>query len=145
MGAGQAQVKRLRVVLDTNVVVSALLFSGVTARIRDLWRSGAFVFLASGDMVAEYVRVLAYPKFDLYENEIKTLLNDEILPYVTPVKPAPSFPPTCRDPDDDKFLACAAAGRADMIVSGDDDLLDLKKYGRCRIVRVAEFLAHFEN
>lgn len=137
--------KRLRVIADTNVVVSALLFPGVTARMVDLWQSGAFVLLASGEIVTEYLRVLAYPKFELTENEVMALLHDEILPFATVVTPSSTFPPTCRDPDDDKFLACAAAGRADLIVSGDDDLLDLGKHGRCRIVRVAEFLGLFEE
>ncbi|MBI5529513.1 MAG: putative toxin-antitoxin system toxin component, PIN family [Deltaproteobacteria bacterium] len=133
--------KRLRVVVDTNVVVSALLFPGLTAGIRELWKSGAFTMLASGEMFAEYVRVLAYPKFALAENEVRALLDNEVVPFITPVKPGSKFPPTCRDPDDDKFLACAAAGRADFIVTGDDDLLVLKKHGRCRIVTVKDALA----
>lgn len=132
--------RRLRAVLDTNVVVSALLFPGVASRMVGRWQSGAFAMLASREMIGECLRVLAYPKFDLSESEIRSLLDDWILPYVTAVKVPGGFGPICRDPGDDMFLACAEAGRADLIVTGDKDLLVLKTHGRCRIVTVVEAL-----
>src|ERR1019366_2899671 len=69
-----------KVVLDTNVVISALLFGGETARLVSLWQTGAFSWLASAAIIQEYARVLAYPKFKLAEAEIRELLNEDILP-----------------------------------------------------------------
>ena len=140
MGQKEKEVKRLRVVLDTNVIVSALLFSGKASQLVDKWKSGSIVLLATKDIVLEYLRVLAYPKFELTETEIEVLLNQEILPYIETIKTKGNFPPTSRDPDDDKFLACAVAAKADFVVSGDDDLLTLKRVGKCPIISLDEFL-----
>lgn len=140
------QARRWRVVLDTNVVVSALLFAhGPAARLRLAWQAGEVRPLASRATVAELVRVLAYPKFKLSSEDQAELLSD-YLPAATVVpvpQPPPAVPP-CRDPHDLPFLHLAAAGRADAIVTGDADLLALAGHaalGRCRIVRLADFLA----
>lgn len=131
---------RKRVVLDTNIVISALLFHGEVSRIHALWRKGAFIFLASAGIVREYAKVLAYPKFKLTRREIQALLNEEILPHIEPVTIPERGETVSRDPDDDKFLACAHAGRADCLVSGDADLLSLKTYKGCPIITAARFL-----
>jgi uncharacterized protein len=133
-------VKRLRVVLDTNVVISALLLAGRASCLVDKWKSGSIILLATKEIIREYLRVLAYPKFELKDTEIETLLDQEILPYVETVKTKSPFSATSRDPDDDKFLACAVAAKADFIVSGDDDLLTLKRIGKCPIISLDEFL-----
>lgn len=127
-------------VLDTNIIVSALLFSGVASRLEDKWKSGSLVILATKEIVQEYIRVLAYPKFELTETDIEMLLHQEILPFIETIKTKGSFQPISRDPDDDKFLACAVAAKADFVVSGDDDLLTLKRVGKCPIVSLDEFL-----
>jgi uncharacterized protein len=132
--------KRLRVVLDTNVIISALLFTGKASRLVDKWKSGSIVLLATKEIVREYLRVLTYPKFELTETEIETVLNREILPYIETIKIKGVFAATSRDPDDDKFLACAVAAKADFVVSGDDDLLTLKRVGQCPIIALDEFL-----
>ena len=136
-----------RVVLDTNVVVSALLFArGPAARVRLAWQSGLLKPLASRDTVAEIVRVLAYPKFRLSADDQQELLAD-YLPAAT-VVPIPSPPPTvpdCRDVHDLPFLHLAVAGLADALVTGDADLLTLAPaggIGRCRILTLAELLTH---
>src|SRR6185437_5099024 len=74
-----------RVVLDTNAVVSALIFGGAVARLVTLWQSQLFIWLASAAIVEEYARVFAYPKFELEESEINQLINEDILPFITPV------------------------------------------------------------
>ena len=132
--------KRLRVVLDTNVIVSAMLFTGKASYLVDKWKSGSIILLATKEIIREYLRVLAYPKFGLNQIEIETLLNQEILPYIETIKTKGVSPALSRDPDDDKFLACAAAGKADFIVSGDDDLLTLQRIGKCPIIAVDEFM-----
>ncbi len=117
----------LRVVLDTNVVLSALVFGGGTAgRLRLGWQQGVFVPLASTATVQELVRVLAYPKFRLSKPEQDELLAD-YLPYTQTVRipqPPPAVP-KCRDPLDVPFMQQALAGRAKVLVSGDRDLLAL--------------------
>ena len=116
-----------RVVLDTNVVLSALLFGGgAPARVRAAWQSGRFVPLASAATARELVRVLGYPKFSLAADEQEELLAD-LMPWVEVVRipdPPPATPP-CRDPFDVPFLQLAVAGRAGALVSGDRDLLAL--------------------
>lgn len=120
-------VKAPRVVLDTNVIVSALVFgSGVTSRVRHLWERGACLPLVSTATAQELVRVLAYPKFKLSADEREELLAD-YLPHAEVVRipqPAPAVP-ACRDPFDLPFLQLAVAGAADMLVTDDRDLLAL--------------------
>ena len=118
-----------RVVLDTNVVLSALLFGGGwAARVRGGWQSGRFVPLASTATARELVRVLAYPKFRLSADEQEQLLAD-FMPWVQVVQiPDPPPPaPACRDPFDLPFLHLAIAGKAHALVSGDRDLLALAR------------------
>ena len=116
-----------RVVLDTNVVLSALLFgSGPAARVRIGWQSRRFVPLASTASAQELMRVLAYPKFKLSAAEQAELLAD-FMPWVEVVGipvPPPKVP-SCRDPLDLPFLHLAVAGKARALVSGDRDLLTL--------------------
>jgi len=137
-------VSHRRAVLDTNVVVSALLFSGKASRIHALWKSKAFAIVASREIVEEYLRVLAYPKFNLTEKEIRDIIQEELLPYIEPVMVTEKPKGVCVDPDDDKFLACAEAAKADVVVSGDDHLLILKKYKGCPIMTAEKFLKKFE-
>ena len=115
----------LRVVLDTNVVLSALVFRGRSAgRVRQAWQHGDLVPLASTETVNELLRVLAYPKFVLTQSEQDELLAD-YLPYAEIVRvPHPPPPvPACRDPQDQPFMQLAVAGQAQALVTGDQDLL----------------------
>lgn len=132
-----------RIVLDTNVVVSALIFGhGVAAQMRLAWLAGRLTPLASTAAAAELARVLAHPKFKLSADEQQELLAD-YLPAVAVVHlpdPPPQAPP-CRDPFDLPFLHLALAGRADALVTGDADLLALAGQVSFRILTPADFLA----
>jgi putative PIN family toxin of toxin-antitoxin system len=130
------------VVIDTNVVVSALLFGGVPGRLIPLWKSGVVRPHASREMIDEYIRVLAYPKFGLSEQEINFLLYHEILPYFEAITVTPGKRIVRSDPADDTFLWCAQAAGVHILVSGDRHLLRMKTYGKIRIVTVVEF---FQN
>lgn len=135
-----------RFVLDTNVVLSALLFgSGPAARLRAGWQSARFVPLASTATAQELVRVLGYPKFHLSAAEQEELLAD-FVPWVEVVR-APDPPPAgpaCRDPFDIPFLHLAIAGRAKAIVSGDRDLLALAgSPGLCPVLGIDAFCRQF--
>ena len=135
-----------RVVLDTNVVLSALLFGGgPAARVRVGWQSGRFVPLASRATAQELVRVLAYPKFRLSAGEQEELLAD-VMPWVevVDVPDPPPTVPTCRDPFDLPFLQLAIAGRARALVSGDRDLLALAgTRGLCAVLSVDAFCRQY--
>ena len=131
----------MRVVLDTNAVISALLFSGVSSKLVSLWQNGLITPLLSREILDEYLRVLSYPKFELSENEIKELIQEEILPYAEVVKPKRRLRVIQRDPADNKFLECAVAGKASVIISGDKDLLSLGRYRQVHIQSPAQFLA----
>jgi len=132
-----------RAVLDTNVVVSALLFGqGPAARMRVAWRDGRMHPLASTATAAELVRVLAYPKFRLSAEGRNELLADYLpLTKVVQISDPPPKVPRCRDPGDLPFLHLAVAGRADVLVTGDADLLALTDQVSFRIFTPAEFLA----
>jgi putative PIN family toxin of toxin-antitoxin system len=115
----------VRVVLDTNVVLSALVFRGGAAGlVRHAWQSGVIVPLVSAFTVQELVRVLAYSKFRLSKAEQEELLAD-FLPYAQTVRSAqpPPVVPECRDAMDLPFMQLAVAGQAQVLVSGDRDLL----------------------
>lgn len=130
----------LRVVFDTNVVISALRFGRGPGEIVELWKAGAVVPLVSREIVEEYIRVLSYPKFGMSSAEILELFQDALLPFAETVEPDSIEPVIRADPSDDKFLACATSAKADAIVSGDRHLLGLKAYRGIRILRVRDFL-----
>jgi putative PIN family toxin of toxin-antitoxin system len=114
----------VRVVFDTNSVISALLFGhGRLSWLRDHWRSNDVVVLVSRSTADELIRVLAYPKFNLDKVEIEALLAD-YLPFTEAVSVSPQAQsPQCRDSDDQMFVDLAIQGRADVLVTGDRALL----------------------
>ncbi|MYA09121.1 MAG: putative toxin-antitoxin system toxin component, PIN family [Holophagales bacterium] len=131
----------VRAVLDTNVLLSVLVFpAGRVSWLRSAWRAGRVRPLVSKDTTAELIRVLAYPKFRLDEAERQDLLDD-YLPFCEAVvipSPPPAIP-ACRDPFDRPLLLLATAGRADALVTGDADLLALVNESAVPIVTPAEF------
>ncbi|MBI3313952.1 MAG: putative toxin-antitoxin system toxin component, PIN family [Candidatus Omnitrophica bacterium] len=130
----------IRVVLDTNVVVSALILQGPVNRLVELWREEKFRLVVSKAIVNEYLRVLAYPKFQLSTEEVKNLMEQEILPYIHPVEVRDVPDIIHEDPSDNHFLACAKAGNCQYLVSGDKHLLSLKHYAKIPIISVSLFL-----
>lgn len=114
-----------RVVFDTNTVLSALLFAnGRLSWLREHWRGGGCVPLLSRETAAELMHVLAYPKFQLSVSDRHEVLA-EFLPYCEVVEVARKFPVICRDAKDQPFLDLAQSGKADLLISGDRDLLAL--------------------
>jgi putative PIN family toxin of toxin-antitoxin system len=114
-----------RVVFDTNSVVSSLLFAtGRLAWLREHWRSGECVALVSRATAAELQRVLNYPKFRLEGYEQIELLGD-YLPFSEIVEHVKPCPQTCRDQRDQMFLDLAFSASADVLMTGDNDLLAL--------------------
>jgi len=134
------KIKEIRVVIDTNVIVSGILFGGIPGELIPLWKSGRIKPLASKKIIEEYIKVLAYPKFELSETEINYILYNEILTYfdIIQTKDTPLIIKV--DPSDDKFIHCAKAGKAIAIISGDQHLLNLKTYQKTKILTPAKFL-----
>jgi putative PIN family toxin of toxin-antitoxin system len=131
----------IRAVLDTNAVVSALIFKASAFPLVTAWQQQRFRLLVSPALLEDCIRVFHYPKFRLSEGEIKRLLYHEMVPFITPVKVSRTPRVILADPSDDHILACAVAGNADIIVSGDRHLLDLGQYRAIPIVPIADFLA----
>ncbi|MFM7026804.1 MAG: putative toxin-antitoxin system toxin component, PIN family [Limnohabitans sp.] len=135
----------VRVVLDTNVVLSALVFRGGSAgQVRQAWQRGRVLPLASTATVQELVRVLAHPKFRLSRAEQDELLAD-YLPYAETVR-IPQPPPRvsdCRDALDLPFMHLAVTGNAKVLVSGDRDLLaiaaEFERASSCPIMTLDVF------
>jgi uncharacterized protein len=114
-----------RVVFDTTTVVSALLFAnGRLAWLRQHWREGGCVPLISRATAAELTRVLRYPKFGLSPDDARELLA-EYLPYCEVIEATERCASVCRDANDQMFLDLAQSGRANVLISGDQDLLTL--------------------
>ena len=133
----------IRIVIDTNVLISGLLFGGIPGKLIQLWKNKRILPLVSKEILSEYLKVLAYPKFKLSEEEINYILYQEILPYfeVIPVKQRPVIIKT--DPSDDKFIRCAQSGRAKVIISGDQHLLSLTTYKAIKILSPSQFLEEY--
>ena len=140
----------LRVVLDSNVLLSALVFTGGTlGRFRSLWTSGKILPYASKDTVQELIRLLANKKFKLNSIDQESLLAD-YLPFVEIVDADLNMElaslPVCRGPYDQMFLVLAQASKADFLVTGDQDLLVLANTHDLpfHILKPVEFLAQHQ-
>lgn len=131
-----------RVVIDTNLVLSALVFAqGRLTPLRQAWQDQSIQPLVSRDTAAELMRVLAYPKFKLAPDEQQELLADYLPCCVTVRIPSPPpATPACRDAFDLPFLQLAVAGKAKALLTGDRDLLSLAGAFACPILTAEEFI-----
>lgn len=135
----------IKAVIDTNGFVSGTIKKDSNpGKILKAWREGRFILVSSKPIVSEVEKVLRYPrikeKYNLTEEDVRDVItNISTDAIVTPGKLKMSG--VSQDPDDDKFITCAIEGRADYIVSGDNDLLKIKKHKWIRLVTPKEFLA----
>ena len=133
----------MRVVLDTNVVASALLWGGTPERLIDLAGEGTLEFFTSEALLAELAGILGRSKFaaKLKQNNVSA---DEIVARYLEIAETVEAPPVeevaLRDPDDAVVLACALAAHADAIVSGDEDLHALGSYQGILVLSPADCL-----
>jgi putative PIN family toxin of toxin-antitoxin system len=125
-------------------LVSALLFKTTLSKIIDLWQGGVIIPVISKDTFQELRAVLVYPKFSLSPDEIRAILEQEILPFFEVIDVGEEVKGICNDPADDKFISCALSAFADYIVSGDKALIDLKQYKSVKIIKPSEFLKLFD-
>jgi len=135
----------MRVVIDTNVIVSAFLSpNGTPARIMERWRLGAFQLLASNPILAEYERALNYERVRVRHGmtalEVAEVVAN-LRQFAALVEPEEALSIIAEDEADNKFLECAVTGGAEYLVSGDAHLLALKAYREIQILTPAECLA----
>ena len=130
----------VRVVIDTNVLISAAFWPGKPHRLLDLVRHRDVHCVTSDPLLAEFFRILTDPQkaFGLAACEAEEIVA-EVRALATVVSPATSVK-LCRDPDDDQVLECAVEGKVAYVVTGDKDLLDLGQFAGIPILSVAEFL-----
>ncbi|MDX2223183.1 MAG: putative toxin-antitoxin system toxin component, PIN family, partial [Rhodospirillaceae bacterium] len=134
----------VRLVLDTNVLVSGILWSGPPYDILRSVQTGPHVWVTSAELLTELRRVLSRQKFAALvaaRSDARRRLIDSILQNAILVVPRPLPFPKSRDPADDAVLAVAVAGNADAVVSGDADLLDLNAFDGIPIVTPVRALA----
>lgn len=132
----------MRIVTDTNVVVSGLLWLGNPGRLLEAAAYGRVTLYTSPVLVAELRSTLNYARLAKYVQRSGLTLDELLTRYlnVAIVVEPETVPQIVRDPDDDHVLACALAAQADLIATGDADLLDLKTHQSISIITPAEAL-----
>jgi len=135
----------MQAVIDTNILVSAFLSpTGVPAQLMQRLQQNAFGLLVSEPILAEYRRALGYPKVQARHSLDNVALDsviDSLRVLATIAEPAAEVHVVDDDADDDMFFACAVAGNADYIVSGDKAVLAVGEYRGIRALPAAVFLA----
>ncbi len=137
----------MRVLLDTNVWISGLLFGGTPARILALAIAHQIELVSSQPLLDELAEVLSYPKLQPRLNQLQITANELLLTVQASVilcaastlEPVPEL----RDPDDVVVLSAAVAANAIVIVSGDNDLLSLGSFAGILIMTASQFLEHY--
>lgn len=133
----------LRVVLDTNILVSAAINKfGASSRLFDRFQKQELVLVTSEFQLRELTRVLHYKrikkKYRLTETAIKKIVG--VIRRLSVIVTAETIPEAAADQDDNQILAAAIEGKTDTIVSGDEHLLELKNYRRIKIMTAKQFL-----
>lgn len=134
----------VRLILDTNVLLAGLLWRGPPHVLLEHARRGTLRLISSSTLLAELTEVIQRPKFDAIlarSGTPRDRLLQELQQLVEVIEPHPLREPVCRDPDDDQVLALAIAGKVDLIVSGDDDLLSLASFEEIPIIAPADAVA----
>jgi putative PIN family toxin of toxin-antitoxin system len=132
----------LKIILDTNVIVSGIFFSGPPYEILKAWRNGKFKIVVSIEILFEYQRIAEklnqkfpminiQPMIDLFTVKA-VLVNGSELPIQI-----------CKDPGDDKFISCALASNSKIIITGDKHLLNVNGYEGLEIIRPREFFEKY--
>ena len=133
----------MRIVLDTNIFISAVLGERLGV-IVDEWKAGKFTLIITDAIAREYLDVINRPKFKIPENEIITT-TDYLLQTAEFVTTQEEISVIIADPTDNKFLEAAVAGKANLIVSGDRHLLELKSFREVPIITAREFITQLKS
>jgi putative PIN family toxin of toxin-antitoxin system len=129
----------MRIVLDTNVFISGIFFTGPPSDILKAWRDGKVQVLVSSSILDEYQRIGAELALEFRDVDLKPFLD--LLTVQAEIVLAPTLPPVISDdPSDDKFLEAAVAGNASYIISGDKHLLKLSEFQGVQILKPRDFV-----
>ncbi len=133
----------LRLVLDINTIVSGLLWHGNEFELLEKIESGQAHMLINPEMLAELHRVLHYPKINSLITK-SGLADEQLFQKIISLSHLAIGPKLniamCRDIEDNKVLECAINGKADFIISGDEDLLALKEFKGIKITKTSDVL-----
>jgi putative PIN family toxin of toxin-antitoxin system len=129
----------MKIVLDTNVFISGIFFTGPPYRILQAWRNERVQLVVCPEILAEYRQVALRLSRKHKGVDVSPLIDlVTVRSLIVRVVPLPKA--VCQDPDDDMFLACALAGKSQTIVSGDKHLLDVSGFSGIRVLRPKPFL-----
>ena len=132
----------MRIVIDTNVFISGIFFTGPPYQILQAWRDGKVQLLVSPSILDEYQRIGVELASQFRDVDLKAFLG--LLTVQAEIVLAPSLPPVIRnDPTDDKFLEAAVAGNASHIISGDKHLLTLSEFQGIQILKPKDFVQRY--
>ena len=129
----------MKVIIDTNVLISGIFFGGPPAKILEAWRGGELQSVVSPEILEEYYEVcerisVRYPDIDIAPILFLIASNSQV------VESPPLADQVSRDADDDKFMACAIASDTRTIISGDNDLLTVSWYESIQVVTPRDFI-----
>ena len=132
----------MRLVLDTNIFISAFFWGGNPRKLLTRIIDGKDTLYVSGEILSEVFSVMSRTKFNLNHYQVMHLINsiEEISYHVIPSR---TIKGVCRDSDDDKILECAVCGNVDFIITGDRDLLSLKEYQGIPIITASDYIGKF--
>jgi len=130
-----------KVILDTNIYISALGFEGNERRVLQRCVKGEFSLYLTEDILKEIERVLEYPKFNFtlaQKDALKLILAEtgKVVPIIKKINLI------AEDPSDNKFLEAAIAAEADALITGDKHLLKIKQFGKTNILTASKFLKY---
>jgi len=129
-----------RIILDTNIWVMFLI-SKDYSKLDRLLISGQATLIFSEELLVEFLEVASRPKFKKYfkKSDVDAILDtiDDVAQFVKVV----SKTNVCRDPKDNFLLSLAKDGNAEILITGDNDLLQLKKFGKTKIMTIADYLS----
>jgi len=132
----------MKIVLDTNVLITGIFFTGPPYKILNAWKKGEITFVVSEEILLEYQRVanemsLKFPSIDIRKILQLITIHSEIINthgYEVTI---------CEDPDDNMFISCAVASKSKVIVSGDKHLLKIDNYQNIRVLKPREFVDNY--
>lgn len=134
----------MRAIFDTNVLIAAFLTEGLCSRLMIRARKQEFSLVLCDDIIIEFEGILK-KKFKINSadvSEISTIVSEAASEIIHDLSPVPNI---CRDPNDNMIIACAVDAQAGYIVTGDEDLLILKKYKNIVIINPRNFEALFAD
>lgn len=132
----------MKIILDTNVIVSGIFFSGPPYEILKAWRNGKFKIVVSQEILLEYQRIAEklnqkFPMINIQPMiDLLTVKADLVIGPELPIQ-------ICKDPGDDKFISCALASNSKIIITGDKHLLNVNGYEGLEIIRPREFVEKY--